>query len=153
MNGTSDDSVRGSEMTTAEIDRFLTERGYGTLSLSSGGRAYSVPISFGYDGDRLFMELLTFGERSKKLEYLEGTEEASLVAMEVNGRSDWRSVVVTGPTEEVDEDEAAYHEAVLEENGWFPVIYPRSEPLTDVTRIVLEPSETGGRKGAARRPE
>jgi nitroimidazol reductase NimA-like FMN-containing flavoprotein (pyridoxamine 5'-phosphate oxidase superfamily) len=153
MTDASDDAVRGSEMTPAEVDELLTERGYGTLSLSAGGRAYSVPISFGYDGDRVFMELLTFGEHSRKLEYLEGTDEACLVAMEVEGQSDWRSVVVTGPIEEVDEDEAAYHEAVVEENGWLPFIYPRAEPLTGVVRVAMEPSELTGRKGAARRPD
>ncbi len=153
MTGTSDDAVRGSEMSPAEVDELLTEQGYGTLSLSAGDRAYAVPISFGYDGDRVFMELLTFGEQSRKLEYLDETDEACLVAMEVGDQVDWRSVVVTGPLEEVGADEAAYHEAVLEENGWLPFIYPRSEPLTEVTRVVMEPSELTGRKGAAARPE
>lgn len=147
MSTISDDEIRGSDMTAAEIDEFLTETGHGIFSVASGDRAYSVPISFGYDGERVFLELITFGDHSKKSEYLRDTTEACLVAAEVNDRFDWRSVVVTGPVERVSEDEAQYHRDVLDENGWFPVIYPRSEPLTEKTRVVLDPATVGGRKG------
>lgn len=147
MSISEDIQIRGIEMTEKEIEDFLTEKGYGTLSVASEKRAYSVPISIGYDGNHLFMNLLTFGRKSKKMDYLQDTEEACVVAMEINNRFDWRSVVVTGHIDKVGEDEEDYHEDVLNENGWFPIIYPPSGPLTDVARVVMEPTEMSGRKG------
>lgn len=149
MSDTDDPEIRGIDMTREEIDDLLTDRGYGTLALSAEGRAYAVPISVGYDGDRLFLNLITFGEVSKKAEFLRQTEEACLVVTAVDDRFDWRSVVVTGTIEPVPPDEEEYHRAILDENAWFPVIYPPSEPLTERTRVVMDPTEMTGRKGEA----
>lgn len=147
MSDSDKDEIRGMEMNRSEIDEFLTERGYGTFSVASEGQAYSVPISMGYDGKDLFMYLLTFGGKSRKLDYLQDTNRACFLAVEVNSRFDWGSVVVTGTTSEVGEDEENYHDEVLEDNGWFPNIFPPTDPMTDHTRIVLEPSKITGRKG------
>lgn len=147
MTSNTDEELRGIEMTPSDIDEFLVEQGHGTFSVASEGRAYAVPISFGYDDERLYLSLLTFGNDSKKLAYLEDTDEASLLAVDVESRYDWRSVVVTGTISEVDEDETEYHEEVLEENGWFPLIAPPSAPLTDVKRVVLEPATMSGYHG------
>lgn len=147
MSDSRADNTRGIEMEPSEIENFLVEQGYGTLALASENKAYAVPISIGYDGERLHMNLITFGAESKKLEYVGDTEEACVVLQDVQGKFDWRTVVVTGSIREVNDDEADYHEEVLDDNGWFPVIYPPTDPMSNITHIVMEPTEMTGRIG------
>lgn len=153
MASNDDLEVRGLEITRDEIDEFLTEIRHGTLSLASDGRAYGVPISFGYDGDRVFMNLIVFGDCSRKVAYLSDTEEACLTAMDVHDKFDWRSDIVIGEIESVDDAEIEYHESVLDDNGWFPMIYSPTEAMTGVERVVMEPSEICGHKGEANQTE
>jgi len=141
--------VSGIEMTAAEVDAFLTEQGYGTLSLASEGDSYGVPISFGYDGDSAYMHLIQFGEESRKLAYLAETETACLTVDEVEGRFRWRSVVARGPLEEVPESEVDAVEDALDDNGWVPTLFPPTDPMTDVRYLRLEIGEATGRKGQA----
>lgn len=145
MNDTT--GLRGIEMADEEVDEFLTDQGYGTFSVASEGHVYSVPISIGYDGDQVFMYLITFGDVSKKVDYLYDTQEASVLAMDIIDRFDWRSVVVSGPCSEISEDMKEYHQDVIEENAWHPSLFPPTEPMTEVTRIVLDPTTKTGRKG------
>lgn len=141
--------LSGIEMTGAEIDQYLSEQGHGILALADDGDAYGVPVSFGYDGDFLYTSLLKFGDVSQKIEYLEETDTACLTTYHVSTRFDWKSVVVRGEYREVDEDDEAYVGSVLDENAWFPTIFPPSDPMTDVRHVALVPEEMTGRKGEA----
>lgn len=62
----------GTAMSEAEIEEFLIEQGYGHVSLAADGEAYTVPMSFGYDGNnRIFLYFIQFtDEDSHKLEML-----------------------------------------------------------------------------------
>lgn len=141
--------VSGIEMTAAEIDTFLTEQGYGTLSFARRGESYGVPISFGYDGENAYMHLLQFGEESEKMAYLAETTTACLTVDDVEGRFRWRSVVARGPLREVSEEEIDTVEEALDDNGWFPTIFPPTDPMTDVNYVELQIEEATGRKGQA----
>lgn len=145
----SDESVkvRGIEMNESEIERTLQELGHGVLSLSRGGDAYGIPISFGYDDGRMFMHLIRFGDDSKKLDFSESTTQASMTAYRVDSRFAWKSVVVTGELEDVHEDETEYMEEVMEENAWFPNIFPPTAPIAEIKRVELDIDEMTGRKG------
>jgi nitroimidazol reductase NimA-like FMN-containing flavoprotein (pyridoxamine 5'-phosphate oxidase superfamily) len=50
--------VPGNEMEDEEINQILNDLGYGPLALAQNNEAYSVSVSFGYDGDRIFLYLL-----------------------------------------------------------------------------------------------
>lgn len=139
--------LRGAWMDDHEIDRTLQEVGHGTLALTRDDEAYGVPVSFGYDGDRLFLYLFQFGGESKKLGYSERTKRASLTIIDVDSRVDWRSVIVTGPLREVAEDETGHVEAVIDDNAWFPTFFPPDSPVTGVQWTELEIEEVTGRKG------
>lgn len=86
----------GIEMTNAEIEAFLAERGHGVLSFG-GAAPYGIPLSFGYDDpqNRCIFQLFS-GSESKKRSSLAATDAVSLVAYEWAGVDDWRSVVVDG---------------------------------------------------------
>lgn len=143
------DTLSGIEMTEAEIDQFLYEQGHGILALADDADAYGVPVSFGYDGDLLYMSLLKFGDVSEKIEYMEATDTGCLTTYHVSTRFDWKSVVVRGEFRELDDDETDYLESILDENAWFPTIFPPSDPMTDVRHVALVPEEASGRKGEA----
>ena len=140
-------SSRGLEMNDQEVDGILTAKGYGTLSLADAGDAYAVPISFGYDGDRLFMFLIEFGNKSEKIDAAASTDTACLTTYVVESQYDWASAIVRGTLKEVAEDERKYMEEVMEDNAWHPSLFPPSEPTTGINRLELVIDEATGRKG------
>ncbi|MFW6152731.1 MAG: pyridoxamine 5'-phosphate oxidase family protein [Halobacteriota archaeon] len=142
-----DTTLRGIEMSDDELERFLHEQGHGTLSLARDGEAYAVPISFGFDGERVFFSLIEFGDASRKLDFVEHTDRACLVTYDVQTRHVWKSALVLGSLASVDEDEHDHIAQVLEDNAWFPNIYPPIRPITGIHRMALTPVEVTGRKG------
>ncbi|WP_435065454.1 pyridoxamine 5'-phosphate oxidase family protein [Halobaculum sp. EA56] len=142
-----DGDAHGNEMTDGEIADALADIGYGTLSLQGESGPYAVPVSFGYDGDAVYTYLLRFGEESRKIDAAERSERACLTAFEVESRFDWRSVVVAGTLEEV--DDAEYAEEVMDDNAWHPSLFASAatEPMTEVRRVRLRIDEASGRKG------
>ncbi len=134
-------------MSTEEIDTFLREEGVGLLSLADAGDAYAVPISFGWDGTSLYFYLFRFGERSKKYDFLDGTETASFAVYTVEDKYRWRSVVATGPLSAVPEDEAETVDDVMFDNAWFPNLLPLDEPRTELRRVELAAEQVTGQQG------
>lgn len=95
----------GIEMADDEIETFLYARGTGTLSLAREGVAYAIPVSYGYDGDRDRCILdLGFGPESKKRSFLETTETGCLTVYEWHTPTDWRSVLLSGTLQRLDDE-------------------------------------------------
>ena len=145
------DAPRGIEMSEQEVEETLRELGHGTLALASGDEAYGVPVSFGFDGERLFLTLLQFGDESKKLTFADRTETATLTAYETASKFDWRSVIVTGDLQEVPVDDHDYVESIMDDNAWFPNLFAPTEAITAVRRLELSLADATGRKGVERR--
>jgi nitroimidazol reductase NimA-like FMN-containing flavoprotein (pyridoxamine 5'-phosphate oxidase superfamily) len=141
--------VRGNELDEQEINEALKGFGHGTLSLAHDDEAYGVPVSFGYDGDRIFLTLIRLGEESKKLDFAEQTKKASLTRYHVTSRYDWESVIVTGLLQEIHDDDIEYMEEVMNDNAWRPSLFTTAStsPITGVQRMELEIEEATGRKG------
>lgn len=138
----------GSRMSEREVARFLRSQGVGVLALASDGAAYAVPLSFGYADDprRLYFEFVRFGDESRKIAAAEDTAEACFVTLDATSRFDWRSAVATGPLRTVPEDEREAMDAAMDDNGWFPSLFPPDEPMTGVRRLAMEPASVTGRK-------
>jgi nitroimidazol reductase NimA-like FMN-containing flavoprotein (pyridoxamine 5'-phosphate oxidase superfamily) len=134
-------------MTGEEIDSFLRSQGHGVLSLANENDAYSVPISFGYDGEQVFLTLIQFGETSEKIDFVESTNRASMTVYDIETRFDWRSVNVVGTLSEVPESEFEYVEEIMDENSWHPSLFPPTDAMTDVRWLALDIEETTGRQG------
>lgn len=149
MNGTDDpdEPLRGDPMDRDEIDAFLTEQGVGVLSLADEGEAYGLPMSFGYDGDRLYFILVRFGDESTKQDFAETTETASFTTYEFVDEHDWRSVVVSGTIGPVPEDDVASVDETLDDNARFASLFPFGEPMTERPRYQLVPERITGQKG------
>lgn len=139
-----DDPWYGHRMTDDEITGFLNEQATGVLSLASDARAYGIPMSFAYDeaGDRLLMDM-GFAESSKKREFLESTDEATLATYDWVSPTNWASVVAIGSIArvseaDIDDETASWYQEVatdidvaagVEELAWYEL---RIDELTGV---------------------
>jgi len=92
------------EMTDEQIADFLVRQGHGVLSFG-GERPYSLPLSFGYDADtdRCIFQLV-FHDESEKWNRLGTSTDVSLVAYDWRTTDDWRSVLISGPLQPIDEN-------------------------------------------------
>jgi uncharacterized protein len=93
-------------MAATEVAEFLDEQATGVLCLPKDERAYGVPVPFAHDdeGDRTIMDL-KFTEESKKREFIERTDEVCLTTYEWSELHDWKSVVMSGSFEGLENDE------------------------------------------------
>ena len=139
--------ARGIVMGEREVGELLGEQGHGTLSLVRDGDAYGVPVSFGYDGERLFLYLIQFGDAGKKFDFMETTETACLTTYTAESKFKWRSAIVTGTLRDIDDDEMEYMESVMDDNAWFPGIFPPTDAVTGVRRVEMDVREATGRMG------
>jgi nitroimidazol reductase NimA-like FMN-containing flavoprotein (pyridoxamine 5'-phosphate oxidase superfamily) len=145
--------LQGNEMDDETARAFLRDRGFGVLSLASGGDAYGIPISYGYDTstERLYFVFLRPGETSKKERFSEATETASFLVFDVPSREAWRTVVVTGTLRGVDDDEWPAVRDALDENAWFPTLFSETEPMRDIVGWALEIDDVTGMHSRAAR--
>ncbi|MGM0592659.1 MAG: pyridoxamine 5'-phosphate oxidase family protein [Halobacteriota archaeon] len=145
---TSDDfaAVQGIEMSDVDADELLQTKGFGVLSLAADGEAYGIPVSFGYDGERLFFVFLRPAETSKKERFVDETERASFLVYDVTSAHDWRSVVVSGPIRRLDDDEWDELVAALEDNAWFPSLFSQTEPMRAMIGLTLLVEDVSGQQ-------
>ncbi|MBB6647111.1 pyridoxamine 5'-phosphate oxidase family protein [Halobellus ruber] len=105
----------GMELDDSEIDEMLRETGAGVLSMSADGVPYGVPLSFGYDGDRLYFLFVGATADFRKETYAEQSDEVSFTAVDVGPDGAWRSVIVSGPLDRISPEEwDAAREAMLD---------------------------------------
>ncbi|MGQ4556249.1 pyridoxamine 5'-phosphate oxidase family protein [Halobellus sp. GM3] len=143
--------VRGGEMTDAEIDAFLREQGTGVLALADGGRAYAVPISFGYEAGRAVFAYWQFGADSEKIAYSEATERACLAVYETNTQFDWQSVLAFGPLEELTPKEWTDVGELMDDNAWSPDLSDVGKRRLSIVGYEMDIESVTGLQ--ARRPE
>lgn len=98
-------------MTEAETREFLGHNKAGVLSLADQGRAYGVPLFYGYDGGTLYF----FVRQGLKMQYARLTSEACFTVIRIMGLDDWASVQVFGELERVPEgpERMRAHEALM----------------------------------------
>lgn len=98
-------------MTIQEAREFIAHNKAGVLSLADRGRAYGVPLYYGYDGNAIYF-LMRGGI---KLQYMGLTREACFTILRVPGVDDWASVHVLGPLDEVTDprERIAAHDALM----------------------------------------
>jgi hypothetical protein len=114
------EAVRGGRMTDSEVDAFLRAQGTGILALADGGRAYAIPISFGYETGRAVFAYWQFGPESEKNDYTDATDQACLTVYDVASEREWRSVVARGPLRELPAEEWADLGGLIDDNAFSP---------------------------------
>ena len=136
----------GTPMSRDDIEQLLRSQGYGIVSLCDDGTPYSVPISFGYDGESVYLAFLSEGPQSTKADVIAEGALVRLLATDIRGRFDWQSVAVTGPVHSVDRDSAEFEQFidVLDDNGWFMRGFERADSLESIQGWRLDPDTVRG---------
>jgi hypothetical protein len=136
----------GVPMAEDDIDELLRTRGYGIIALCADGEPYSIPVSFGYDGESVYVPFLLESGESTKAEFIEDGATARLLVTDIRGRFDWQSVSITGPARSIDpEDEEWDHFLdTLEENAWFMRSFERADSLESIQGWTIEAEDLRG---------
>ncbi|MFB6178798.1 MAG: pyridoxamine 5'-phosphate oxidase family protein [Halorientalis sp.] len=136
----------GTPMNTDEIDGLLVEKGWGIVSLASDDEPYSIPISFGYDGEDIYFVFLEDSPDNRKLDFIDDGKTVRLLVTDVGGRFHWQSIAVTGTarTVEHDTDDWTHLMDTLDDNGWFSSDFERSGSLSDMHGWRLDVDEVRG---------
>lgn len=133
------------EMDPEETAAFLEERGWGCLTLARDDAAYSIPVSFGYDGDSTLYFQLQTDEDGEKLAYLDATTTATFLVPRVRPPN-WQSVVVRGRISPVSDDDVGEAYAAFTDNAWFPTCpWTDEKDPTDMGLYELDVEEMSGR--------
>jgi nitroimidazol reductase NimA-like FMN-containing flavoprotein (pyridoxamine 5'-phosphate oxidase superfamily) len=137
---------QGTPMDDDDIEDLLVAAGYGIVSLCRDGDPYSIPISFGFDGDDVYFGFLEDTTEPRKMAFIAEGKTARLLVTDIRGRFDWQSVAVTGPVRSVDPegDEWAHFLDTLEDNGWFMRSFEQSDAVQSIQGWRLEPDEIRG---------
>jgi hypothetical protein len=136
----------GTPMDEDAVADVLDAAGWGVLSLAVDDEPYSLPISFGYDGEAVYFGFLRLGEESRKSAFVADGKTARLLVTDVRARFDWRSVGVTGPVESVDtgDDDWETLTAILDENPWFSSQFEDADRVEGVRGWRLTPETVRG---------
>lgn len=134
------------ELSRNEVDRVLTEVGYGFLGFGRENGPYVLPMSFGYDGDYLYFQMNSQG---RKFEYIDGKTPVCLTVFTVDPETGIsKSIIVEGELREVSEERtAAAYEALASTANFGTDLSLWGVPLqeTDPTLFVLRPEDVSGR--------
>ena len=136
----------GIPMASDDIDDLLETQGYGILSLCGDGEPYSIPVSFGYDGERLYFGFLKQGADSAKVAHISDGATVRLLITDIRGRFEWQSVAVTGPVNRVHEEDDDWERFIetLTDNGWFMEAFERSDAIDSLQGWELDIDELQG---------
>lgn len=124
---------QSSVMDADERDAFLGVGGTGVISLSGreDSPPYSVPVSYGYDGDEnTFYFRLAVGSDSEKGD-LAGRHATFVVYGQED--DDWRSVVAKGRLEETTEEPIATESLQGLQQVHIPIVDIFEQPVKDVS--------------------
>lgn len=133
-------------MNSDDVDSLLHAEGYGILSLARDNEPYSIPVSFGYDGESIYLGLLETDPNPTKMEFIEDGATARLLVTNINDRFDWQSIAITGPVRSIEEGTEQWDHLLdtLEDNGWFMRAFERSDSVESIQGWKLEIEELTG---------
>jgi hypothetical protein len=128
------------------VDDLLRSTGWGVVSLADADEPYSVPVSFGYDGEDVYFGFLRTGGGSRKVAFIADGKTARLLVTDVRARFDWRSVAATGPVRAVDRSSDDWETLVetLDGNPWFSSSFVDAEEVEGIRGWRLRPDEVSG---------
>lgn len=136
----------GVPMSSTDIDDLLVSHGHGVLSLCREGDPYSIPVSFGYDGEHVYFGLLEDSPDSTKLRFITDGATIRLLVTDIRGRFEWQSVAITGSAEKLDPDgdEWTHFLDTLADNAWFMRAFERSDAVESIQGWKLRTDDVRG---------
>lgn len=89
------------DMSHAEMYELLERQSFGHLGCARDGRPYVVPMNYAFDGKDLYF----FTTEGMKTHFIDVNPEVCLQVEEVTDPAHWRSVMVIGRAEKLDQTE------------------------------------------------
>lgn len=121
------------------IHEFLSGQSVGVLGLPTDGAPSLRPLSFWYDGDSALYLPYVVARDSRKATLSDRAEVARFLVYRAETAFNWRSVLLTGPIEEVPDAERGEIEATMDVE-WQPEVFERAsaEETTRLYRLGIE---------------
>jgi nitroimidazol reductase NimA-like FMN-containing flavoprotein (pyridoxamine 5'-phosphate oxidase superfamily) len=119
------DSLEAAGLTRMDDDNitaFLSNQRVGVLGLPTDDGPYMIPLSFGYDGDRVLYFTFVGGSTSRKRRLTDAAANAAVLVYKVESMFHWESVLLQGSIEAVPESEWDELTAVLD-GAWRPEVF------------------------------
>ncbi|MFB6131481.1 MAG: pyridoxamine 5'-phosphate oxidase family protein [Salinigranum sp.] len=139
---------RETELTTDELNQFLSERETGVLSFARDDEPYAIPISYGYDASepRFYLRLVSTPD-SEKRRFLSSSPHVRLVVYEPDDPI-YRSAIAAGALTEVTMDDLSVEHIEQYGRAKRPLfeIWAESRSEVDVKLYELAPDELSGRR-------
>ncbi len=133
-------------MDDEEVVDALESHEVGVLSLASDGRGYAIPVAYLFDGSSLYVRLGT-DSSSKKMSFIDETDEACFLLYEYEPPDDSWSVVATGPLSELTGDErAVFDDVTINEEFLRLRVFDEDVAEIDLEIYELEIETLTGRK-------
>lgn len=136
----------GTPMDEREIDAVLDTTGWGIITLAEDDEPYSIPVSFGWDGEDAYFAFIRDSPTNTKFEFAADGKTARLLVTDVKARFDWQSIAVTGTLRAIDRDTDDWATLMdrLEGNAWFSTDFERAAGVEDLQGWRLDPDEVRG---------
>lgn len=97
------------ELSRAEIDDLLSDQVVGRIGCHTNGVTYVVPVIYAYDREGLYVASM----EGQKNRMMRGNPSVCFEVDEYDGAGSWRSAIVQGVYEELDEADAQAAIALL----------------------------------------
>jgi len=138
------------EMSESQVDDFLSTNETGVISLAREDEPYSLPISYGYDGDsRTFYMRLVSTPESQKRAFLGSNPHVRLVVYdESDDGTLYRSVVAAGELTEIEPAEMSVEDIEQYGETRRPLfeIWGSEKDELDIQLYKFQPAELTGRR-------
>jgi nitroimidazol reductase NimA-like FMN-containing flavoprotein (pyridoxamine 5'-phosphate oxidase superfamily) len=131
-------------MSPDEARQFLEIHNWGMLCTVSGGEPYAVPVSFGFDGHYVYIAT----GAGRKAHNVDANRSVSLTVAEVQNGDSWRSVIVSGKAEWLDDTGAKLRALNILRRDRIQGSLPSPLELARIARsrvFRIVPKETTGR--------
>ena len=137
----------GTPMDESDIDDMLLAHDWGTLALATDDVPYSIPMTYGFDGDDVYFGFIDDKPRNEKFSYLGEGKPARLLVMDIEAKFDWRTVAVSGPIRSLSHGSSHWETMldVLGENTWFASDYDRVRVVEKIHGWRMVPETKVGR--------
>jgi nitroimidazol reductase NimA-like FMN-containing flavoprotein (pyridoxamine 5'-phosphate oxidase superfamily) len=136
----------GTPMDDRDIDDLLVLTGWGIITMAADDEPYSIPISFGYDGEDVYFTFIRDSPTNTKFEFVSDGKTARLLVTKIGGRFDWQSIAVTGTLRSVDRDSDDWETLVdtLDDNAWFSSDFERADSVDELQGWRIEIDQIRG---------
>lgn len=128
--------VHTAGMDREAVEDRIEEAEVGVLGLANGTEAYAIPVAYQFLGDRICFRLSRV-DGSRKMDFIESTDRATLVVYGFDSPRDSWSVLIEGPIRVLSDAESEQLDDAMI-NKWFAQLRVFDEPIDEIELVLAE---------------